>query len=57
MFSRKITVKTSGITRVAQAYMHAVSLNPFASLAAINTMIVWRFTAVRTGPDLTDARP
>jgi len=57
MFSRKITVKTSGITRVAQAYMHAMSLNPFASLAAINTMIVWRFTAVRTGPDLTDARP
>jgi len=42
MFSRKIAVQMSGILRVA--YMHAMSLNAFASQAAINAMIVGRFT-------------
>ena len=45
MFSRKIAVQMSGILRVA--YMHAMSLNAFASQAAINAMIVGRFTVVR----------
>jgi len=31
--------------------MHAMSLNPFVLQEAINTLIVWRFTAVRAGPD------
>jgi len=35
----------SGILRVA--YMHAMSLNVFASQAAINAMIVGRFTVAR----------
>ena len=34
MFSRKIAVQMSGILRVA--YMHAMSLNAYASQAAIN---------------------
>jgi len=45
MFSRKIAVQASGILRVA--YMHAVSFNVFASQAAINAMIVGRFTVAR----------
>ena len=47
MFSRKIAVQMSGIVRAA--YMHAVSmsLNAFASQAAINAMIVGRFTVQR----------
>ena len=45
MFSRKIAVQMSGILRVA--YMHAMSLNAFASQAAINAMIVGRFTVAR----------
>ena len=45
MFSRKIAVQTPGILRVT--CMHAVSLNTFASQAAINAMIVGRFTVAR----------
>ena len=45
MFSRKIAVQASGILRVA--YMDAVSFNVIASQAAINAMIVGRFTVVR----------
>jgi len=45
MFSKKISVQTYGILRVA--CMDAVSLNAFASQAAINAMIVGCFTIVR----------
>jgi len=46
MFSRKIAVQMSGILSCIYA-CHVMSLNAFASQAAINAMIMGRFTAAR----------